>query len=687
MKKQLLFTCLLFLIGTTIYAKPETILDPPTATMAQDATICPGNVATITITGTPNCIALIRTSHPAPGGPSAFGINIGPSGTAVFTTPQLSQTTVYTLERVTEFLTGNFTIITGVTVTITVVPNGCTTVFTNSMSGSGNPLMSCNPGECHTLTATPTPVPSTTTYTVSSIPYCPQAAFTDPSYTQVNATSDDVWSPPIALPFNFSFFNQNFTSCQVGSNGLISFNAHEYPGFCDWNLNSMNIPNPTLANPNSIFGVFQDIDFRTDGGQSPADVSINYKVLGTYPCRKLVVNFYHAGQFQCNQTVGLQTYQIVLYELSNIIEVYVQNRTRCTGWEAGEGVIGIMNSTGTLGYTPPGRNTNDAWTASNEAWRFTPSGPNVPIFVRWLQDGNEIATGLSATVCPVQTTTYTTEANYIVSGVPYAVTSYSEVLVVNDQTQEPADLSVCYDTSGIYTADLTTNNPIILGGADPFDYDIAYFTSLADAENYANEITNPSLFSFTQNQTIYAGIVRNEYDCRYIKSFQLNILASVDAPTGISPQTLNAGQPLSSLIVTGQNIQWYDAPQGGNLLPGSTVAQNNVTYYATQTVNSCESRSVQSSRLAILVQLNLNNNEFDSNAFSIYPNPTSDVLTLTSNVADVKLDIFNILSQKIESRVIGSGNNTIDLSNFTSGIYLFQLSLDGKTKTYKIVKN
>jgi hypothetical protein len=167
----------------------------------------------------------------------------------------------------------------------------------------------------------------------------------------------------------------------------------------------------------------------------------------------------------------------------------------------------------------------------------------------------------------------------------------------------------------------------------------------------------------------------------------------VDAPVGISPQTLTSGQTLSSLNVTGQNIQWYDAPQGGNLLPDDTVPQNNVTYYATQTVNNCESKSaqstqsVQSARLAVLVQLNLNNSEFDSNAFNIYPNPTSDILTLTSNLADVRLDVFNILSQKIESRTLDNGANIINLSNLTSGVYLFQLSLDGKTRTYKIVKN
>ncbi|MES2410431.1 MAG: T9SS type A sorting domain-containing protein [Bacteroidota bacterium] len=680
MKKKLLFICLLILTGNAIYAKD--IIFDPIVDMGPDVTVCPGNTAVITINGTPNYAATISNSNTS----NLMTVFIGASGTLVFQTPILNQTTTYSIISLREVSTGNTTTVTDVNITINVVPNGCATVLTTISPGENS--MICNPGECRTLTASITPVPSTTSYSVSSIPYCPQAAFTDPSYTQINATNDDVWSPSITLPFSFSFFDQAYTNCQVGSNGLISFDAHPSPGFCEWDLNGLNIPNPAFINKNAIFGVFQDIDLRTAGAQSPADVSINWKLTGTYPCRKLIVNFYHVGQYQCNQTVGLQTTQIVLYEISNIIEVYVQNRTQCTAWENGAGVIGILNSSGTVGYVPPGRNTNDAWTASNEAWRFTPNGPNVSMFVRWLQGGNEIATGLTATVCPFETTSYVVEAIYSLSGVPHTITGVSEVLVAPaDPTQNPADLSVCNDESGIYTVDLTTNNATIMGAVSPDDYEISYYTSEVDAQNMANPITNPQAFSFTQNQTIYASIMSYSYACIYVKPFQLIINALVDAPSGISPQSLNPGQTLSSLIVSGQNIQWYDAPQGGNLLPNDTVAEDNITYYASQTLANCESRIAQSARLAVLVQLNLGNNEFDSSAFNFYPNPTSDILTLTSKLADVKLDVFNTLSQKIESRILENGGNTISLSNLSSGIYLFQLSLDGKTKIYKIVKN
>ncbi|GGF12322.1 T9SS type B sorting domain-containing protein [Flavobacterium limi] len=62
-------------------------------------------------------------------------------------------------------------------------------------------------------------------------------------------------------------------------------------------------------------------------------------------------------------------------------------------------------------------------------------------------------------------------------------------------------------------------------------------------------------------------------------------------PALISPQAfcfqLNA--TLNSISITGQNIKWYDSQTTGRLLANTTLLQNNTVYYATQTINGCES--------------------------------------------------------------------------------------------------
>ncbi|AXB58840.1 Ig-like domain-containing protein [Flavobacterium fluviale] len=46
---------------------------------------------------------------------------------------------------------------------------------------------------------------------------------------------------------------------------------------------------------------------------------------------------------------------------------------------------------------------------------------------------------------------------------------------------------------------------------------------------------------------------------------------------------------LNSIIITGQNIKWYDALTNGSLLPNTTLLQDAKTYYASQTIDGCES--------------------------------------------------------------------------------------------------
>jgi gliding motility-associated-like protein len=78
-----------------------------------------------------------------------------------------------------------------------------------------------------------------------------------------------------------------------------------------------------------------------------------------------------------------------------------------------------------------------------------------------------------------------------------------------------------------------------------------------------------------------------------IKTIITNFVAT-SLPTLISPQTfcIQQNTTLNNIIITGQNIKWYDALTGGNLLPNTTLLQNNTTYYVSQTIGICESDRV-----------------------------------------------------------------------------------------------
>ena len=78
--------------------------------------------------------------------------------------------------------------------------------------------------------------------------------------------------------------------------------------------------------------------------------------------------------FSCTSTLG--TFQIVIYEGTNLIENHITNKPNCPSWASGTAVQGIHNIGGTIGITVPGRNST-AWTTTNNSHRYSPAGAPV----------------------------------------------------------------------------------------------------------------------------------------------------------------------------------------------------------------------------------------------------------------------------------------------------------------------
>ena len=263
--------------------------------------------------------------------------------------------------------------------------------------------LDCNE-PCTDITASFLQTGETTSYEVTSIDYAPP--FPSTGGTPVSVNTDDVWSPTIPLPFDFCFYGGTYSEMLIGSNGVVTFdlNSNDPGGYCAWSFDE-SIPNSNLF-LTTIFGPYMDIDPSVGGSGQ-----INYTVFGDAPCRTMVVNFPDVPYFSCNQLD--MTTQIVIYETTNVIEIYLENRSdQCSNWNDGNAVIGLQNQNGTEGIVAPGRNTGN-WSANNEAWRFTPNGASNVEFA-WLNEANEvIGTDSTINVCPVdETTVYTARAIY-----------------------------------------------------------------------------------------------------------------------------------------------------------------------------------------------------------------------------------------------------------------------------------
>ena len=242
--------------------------------------------------------------------------------------------------------------------------------------GVGTTTLTADLSQCGPGGANPN---QTTNYSVGSIPYVNQTNTGNQLFM-----TDDSQQGPFAIGFNFCFFGTTYTQFYVGSNGWISFSPGQPTTFTTQTIPTGN----ALVPKNCIMGPWQDWHPGI-GGQ------IRYQTVGVAPCRKLIVSWTNMPMFSCTSNFG--TFHIIIHESTNYIDNYIQNKPACLQWQGGTSTQGIHNAAGTIGIAVPGRNST-AWTATNDAYRWSPTGPVVTPVLTWYQVGNPIPIGTGPTI-------------------------------------------------------------------------------------------------------------------------------------------------------------------------------------------------------------------------------------------------------------------------------------------------
>ncbi len=157
--------------------------------------------------------------------------------------------------------------------------------------------------------------------------------------------------------------------------------------------------NPTL---NGVSAPFCDIHY----GKATGNQGMYITFIGEYPCRMCVFSIYDVpmyGNSGSADTANITT-MVVLYETTNVIEIYLKRKPAYTSTNSSNSVLGIQNIDGTKAVSITntkykGGNTtksynNTVWEATNEAWRIKPVGDLVHT-MQWYtrQDNNGVPTG------------------------------------------------------------------------------------------------------------------------------------------------------------------------------------------------------------------------------------------------------------------------------------------------------
>ncbi|WP_447636598.1 Ig-like domain-containing protein [Flavobacterium microcysteis] len=193
---------------------------------------------------------------------------------------------------------------------------------------------------------------------------------------------------------------------------------------------------------------------------------------------------------------------------------------------------------------------------------------------------------------------------------------------------------------------------------------------------------SPSTINTVQTGTSDYVFTPSEGTCAAIQTLSVTIKELVAAPTGEETQDFVEGATLADFQVTGQNILWYDAPTGGNLLAPTHVIVSGGIYYASQTLDCGES----SDRLKVVAGAVLGTPVFGNENFSYYPNPVKDIMTVSHTETIDSVAVFNILGQQVFTKTANEKIVTLPFSTMPSGTYIVKVVAGQTSKAFKAIK-
>ncbi|WP_304201005.1 T9SS type B sorting domain-containing protein, partial [Flavobacterium alvei] len=161
-------------------------------------------------------------------------------------------------------------------------------------------------------------------------------------------------------------------------------------------------------------------------------------------------------------------------------------------------------------------------------------------------------------------------------------------------------------------------------------------------------------------------------------------------PTAKNSQSFCSTQnaTLNDIAITGASIKWYSATINGTLLPSSTLLQNGITYFATQTINGCESASRIPVTISLINTLNATNyaeticDDLNNNF------ETVDLSNYNSHLISSTTETFSYYTLRNAAENQISANQITNYSNYNLSIgqHTFYVRIDSPNTCYQIVE-
>lgn len=351
---------------------------------------------------------------------------------------------------------------------------------------------------CTTINAKIPHIKQTSGYVVTNPAYVP-FAYVTPTGIDVRtlisgSVYDDQWTSKVPITFPFCYYGITYPTLLIGTNAAVTFDTTRASTGSGYSISNTTgaIPNTAYA-PSMIFGPYHDIDIDN----ASANKRIEYRIEGTAPRRRFITSYNEVPYFGSSCTQYLATHQLVLYESTGIVEVYIKDKPSCSGWNSGLTILGMQDQNRTSAIAVPGKNAT-VWgtTAMDSCWRFTPSGGTSRLkSAQLVVNGTVVATADTSTfstgildlnfpnVCPTaDSTAYVIRATFGQCNDPAQDVVFTDTVFVKKQSVPVAGI-VKTDASCTSVGSITVN---ATGGSAPYEYSINGGTSYQSSNSFTN---------------------------------------------------------------------------------------------------------------------------------------------------------------------------------------------------------
>lgn len=291
-----------------------------------------------------------------------------------------------------------------------------------------------------------------------------------------------------------------------------------------------------------------------------------------------------------------------------------------------------------------------------------------------------------------------------------------EILPFDWEVISTASQGTCYTPVDVVIDEFDENSVSISWNDDANDTDtweVVYGEAGFDPENGGTTITvddgNPSLMiSDLLDDTAYDIYVRsicdsdNSSEFSTVRSFTTEVFECVE-PSGIEVNDISTFSAEVTFTENGDVNEWtvvygpegFDPETEGQ----SVVADDgflgvviddltqNTTYEVYVYANCTEDdTSEMVGPVAFTTDATAGVSASELGEFKYYPNPTSGQLNLSSTMQIDKVELFDLNGKVIDVRQPQMSDYQLDFSDLSSGVYLMKVEVDGKTGTFRVVR-